>query len=57
VLHLYNASEDNLKRMKSLGLIWGVQDGLYFGGERLLHEVGVEAAGGCRDRDGRCALD
>jgi len=34
VLHLYNASEDNLKRMKSLGLIWGVQDGLYFGGER-----------------------
>jgi predicted amidohydrolase YtcJ len=44
VLHLYNASEDNLKRMKSLGLIWGVQDGLYFGGERLQHEVGAEAA-------------
>ena len=44
VLHLYNASEDNLKRMKSLGLIWGVQDGLYFGGERLQKEVGVEAA-------------
>ena len=44
VLHLYNASEDNLKRMKSLGLIWGVQDGLYFGGERLQKEVGIEAA-------------
>src|SRR5712671_6387969 len=44
VLHLYNASEDNLKRMKSLGLIWGVQDGLYFGGERLQREVGVEPA-------------
>jgi predicted amidohydrolase YtcJ len=44
VLHLYNASEENLKRMKSLGLIWGVQDGLYFGGERLQREVGVEAA-------------
>jgi predicted amidohydrolase YtcJ len=44
VLHLYNASEDNLKRMKSLGLIWGVQDGLYFGGERLQQEVGVERA-------------
>jgi predicted amidohydrolase YtcJ len=44
VLHLYNASEDNLKRMKSLGLIWGVQDGLYFGGERLAQEVGVEPA-------------
>jgi len=44
VLHLYNASEDNLKRMKSLGLIWGVQDGLYFGGERLAREVGSEPA-------------
>ena len=46
VLHLYNASEDNLKRMKSLGLIWGVQDGPYFGGERLQREVGVEKARG-----------
>jgi hypothetical protein len=44
VLHLYNASEDSLKRMKALGLIWGVQDGLYFGGERLQQEVGVEQA-------------
>jgi len=44
VLHLYNASDDNLKRMKSLGLIWGVQDGLYFGGERLQQEVGAERA-------------
>jgi predicted amidohydrolase YtcJ len=30
--------------MKALGLIWGVQDGLYFGGERLQKEAGVEAA-------------
>ena len=44
VLHLYNVSEDSLKRMKSLGLIWGVQDGLYFGGERLQKEVGAEQA-------------
>jgi hypothetical protein len=44
VLHLYGASEDSLKRMKSLWLIWGVQDGLYFGGERLAREVGVEPA-------------
>jgi predicted amidohydrolase YtcJ len=44
VLHLYNASEDSLKRMKSLGLVWGVQDGLYFGGERLQKEAGVEQA-------------
>jgi predicted amidohydrolase YtcJ len=46
VLHLYNASEDNLKRMKLLGLVWGVQDGLYFGGERLQHDEGVEKARG-----------
>ena len=45
VLHLYNASEDSLKRMKALGLVWGVQDGLYFGGERLQKEVGAEQAG------------
>src|ERR1700731_4178636 len=44
VLHLYDVSEDSLKRMKSIGLIWGVQDGLYFGGERLQKEVGAEAA-------------
>jgi predicted amidohydrolase YtcJ len=44
VLHLYDASEDSLKRMQALGLIWGVQDGLYFGGERLQQEVGVERA-------------
>jgi hypothetical protein len=46
VLHLYNASEDNLKRMKALGLIWGVQDGPYFGGERLQRELGVDKARG-----------
>jgi hypothetical protein len=46
VLHLYNASEDNLKRMKSLGLIWGVQDGPYFGGVRLQRDEGVEKAKG-----------
>ena len=44
VLHLYNASEDSLKRMKALGLVWGVQDGLYFGGERLQKEVGADQA-------------
>ena len=46
VLHLYNASEDSLKRMKSLGLVWGVQDGPYFGGERLQRDEGVEKAKG-----------
>ena len=44
VLHLYNASEDSLKRMKSLGLVWGVQDGLYFGGEQLQRDVGADRA-------------
>jgi predicted amidohydrolase YtcJ len=46
VLHLYNASEKHLKRMKALGLVWGVQDGPYFGGERLQHDEGVEKARG-----------
>src|ERR1700692_49224 len=46
VLHLYNASEEHLKRMKALGLIWGVQDGPYFGGERLQREEGAEKAKG-----------
>jgi hypothetical protein len=32
--------------MKVLGLIWGVQDGPYFGGERLQREEGVEKARG-----------
>ena len=52
VLHLYNASEDNLKRMKALGLVWGVQDGLYFGGERL-QQRGRRRAGppAAADRD------
>lgn len=44
VLHLYDVSEPNLKRMQALGLIWGVQDGLYFGGERMQKQVGAEAA-------------
>jgi predicted amidohydrolase YtcJ len=44
VLHLYNASEEHLKRMKALGLVWGVQDGPYFGGERLQRDEGVERA-------------
>jgi len=37
-------SEASLQRMQALGLIWGVQDGLYFGGERLQKEVGADAA-------------
>ena len=34
VLHLYDASEDSLQRMKALAY-WGVQDAIYFGGEHL----------------------
>jgi predicted amidohydrolase YtcJ len=44
VLHLYNASEESLSRIKQLGLIWGVQDGLYFGGERFQKDEGAAAA-------------
>jgi len=43
VMHLYNASDDNLNRMKRWAWSWGVQDGLYCGGERLKSEVGVRA--------------
>lgn len=44
VLHLYDASDDNLARLKRLNLVWGVQDGPYFQGERVQQAVGAEAA-------------
>lgn len=44
ILHLYDASEKSLERMKRLGVGWGVQDGLYYGGARFQQEVGEAAA-------------
>lgn len=44
VLHLYDATPKSLERMKRLGVGWGVQDGLYYGGERFQREAGEAAA-------------
>jgi predicted amidohydrolase YtcJ len=49
VLHLYDASEDNLKRMKSVGLIWGVQ------GRALFQRRAAAARGRYRSGEGDAA--
>ncbi len=41
--HLEDASEPTLKRMKSLGVGWALQDAGYFEGESQLKEKGAEA--------------
>jgi len=41
--HLEDASEATLKRMKSLGVGWALQDAGYFEGESQLKEKGAEA--------------
>jgi len=41
--HLEDASEPTLKRMKSLGVGWALQDAGYFEGEQQLKEKGAEA--------------
>src|SRR5258708_27128703 len=41
--HLEDASEPTLKRMKSLGVGWALQDAGYFEGESQLKEKGEEA--------------
>ena len=41
--HLEDASEPTLKRMKSLGVGWALQDAGYFEGETQLKEKGAEA--------------
>jgi len=44
IAHLNDASEQNLKRMKALGVGWTVQDAMYFGGDQFRQTSGVEAA-------------
>jgi predicted amidohydrolase YtcJ len=44
IAHLNDASEQNLRRMKALGVGWTVQDAMYFGGEQFLQTSGAEAA-------------
>lgn len=43
LVHLEDASEATLKRMKSLGVGWALQDAGYFEGEAQLKEKGAEA--------------
>jgi predicted amidohydrolase YtcJ len=43
IVHLEDASEATLKRMKSLGVGWALQDAGYFEGEAQLKEKGAEA--------------
>lgn len=43
LVHLEDASEPTLKRMKTLGVGWALQDAGYFEGETQLKEKGAEA--------------
>jgi len=43
LVHLEDAAEDTLKRMKALGVGWALQDAGYFEGEAQLKEKGAEA--------------
>jgi predicted amidohydrolase YtcJ len=43
MVHLEDASEATLKRMKTLGVGWALQDAGYFEGEQQLKEKGAEA--------------
>jgi predicted amidohydrolase YtcJ len=44
VAHLNNASVASLRRMKSLGVGWTVQDEMYFAGDEFIKREGAEAA-------------
>ena len=44
IAHLNDASLETLKRMKSLGLGWLVQNAFYFRGEAFIGQRGLEAA-------------
>jgi len=44
IAHLNDASAENLRRMKALGVGWTVQDAMYFQGEQFLKQEGAEAA-------------
>jgi len=44
IAHLNDASAENLRRMKALGVGWTVQDAMYFGGNQFLQQEGRDAA-------------
>ena len=43
IAHLNDATPEDLRRMKALGVGWLMQDAMYFGGEAFLKEHGEEA--------------
>ena len=44
IAHLNDASAENLRRMKALGVGWTVQDAMYFGGDQFERQEGRAAA-------------
>jgi predicted amidohydrolase YtcJ len=44
IAHLNDASDRTLRRMKALGVGWTMQDAMYFGGEQVLKQAGLDAA-------------
>jgi predicted amidohydrolase YtcJ len=44
VAHLNDASDDNLRRMKALGVGWLMQDAMYFNGDAVIKTRGLDAA-------------
>jgi predicted amidohydrolase YtcJ len=44
IAHLNDASPENLRRMKALGVGWTVQDAMYFQGDQFLKQEGAQAA-------------
>jgi predicted amidohydrolase YtcJ len=44
IAHLNDASVESLRRMKTLGVGWTMQDAMYFGGEQVIKQAGPEAA-------------
>ena len=44
IAHLNDASVETLRRMKTLGVGWTMQDAMYFGGEQFLKQAGPDAA-------------
>jgi len=44
IAHLNDASDTSLRRMKTLGVGWTMQDAMYFGGEQFLKQSGPDAA-------------
>jgi predicted amidohydrolase YtcJ len=44
IAHLNDASAENLKRMKSLGIGWLMQDATYFNGDAFIRARGLDAA-------------